>query len=487
MPHGPDKALQRRVQLRDKMAMQIVQEHRRKFPGLPVDQRAQEVVRHQIGILLEEGPVKSSDLTCIARMLKAAAERDPLGSSDGGKYHHGGLRDSQRLAQTAPATPQPQQHQQGSRLGGLKNPYEGLTDGSSDVHVVAQAVRSLPPLVQKRIALRVRQEPWEGRFKADAEQIQRDRMEEHKQKMKLRAEQKEFLDTQVRRREENKIIEKQRALALAREEHNQRDAWHEEAVLSARRRKEETRQLMDDLMQQRREALAKKLIEDRERKLDEAEKVRKLHEEIVSEEEEKRRKKEKVREEIKEYMSYNQEQKVQRQMEKKKLAEMDVKALKEYEAKLELQEIQRQENLKKITERQARQYEMANSLHSSMQALAQQDEQRSLQVQSQIEQRLRREEEERRQKELGAKQHVREIVEAQMREKELAKARAKEEAKRLKEEIARTVQQQEAKELEKKKQARLFAIQGLREIDKQLIELHERRFNPAPIKIGKDC
>ena len=176
-----------------------------------------------------------------------------------------------------------QDHDTMSKVGSFK-----------DVSKLAQEVRSLPPLVQRRMVVKTLQDPWSKKIQEEQKEHERMLEMQKQRKQQMKAEQKQYLDAQVARREEQKNLEKERMKLLAAEEAHQRAIWKEEAELSARRRKEDVNHLMQDLVHQRQNALMKKQHDLEEKKRDEAEKVRRLQQEIRIEEQEKLHKREKV-------------------------------------------------------------------------------------------------------------------------------------------------------------------------------------------------
>jgi len=354
-----------------------------------------------------------------------------------------------------------------------------------DISKIAQEVRSLPPLQQRRMVVGAVQDPWSKKVQEEQKEHERALELQRLRKQQMKAEQKQFLDAQVARREEQRQLEKERLKMLAAEEAHQRALWKEEAEYSARRRKEDTDHMRQDLVHQRQSALLRKQQELAEKKRDDEEKVQRLQQEIREEEQERLHKREKVKQEINNFIAFNRGMKEAHDLEKKKAQEMDVVLLKEYQAKLEQQERDRQMYLKRISDRQARQYAMADRVHQSLQDLATADEEKAKREQEALERRQMEDELRRKEKKKEEQRKVKEVVAKQIEEKEEAKRKAQEEAQRLKEEVALSVKLAEEKERARKQQAKQFALQGLREIDQQLVQQHEQRFKPAPIKVGE--
>jgi hypothetical protein len=466
-------------QLRDKMVLQIVQKLKKKYPQIIVDPRSIDLVKHELDMMMERGPIEASDLNRMAATLKASCEANM------NTTHHKKANASMRL--NADQTQEDHAAFAGTYPGSKAQDHDTMSKVGSfkDVSKLAQEVRSLPPLVQRRMVVKTLQDPWSKKIQEEQKEHERMLEMQKQRKQQMKAEQKQYLDAQVARREEQKNLEKERMKLLAAEEAHQRAIWKEEAELSARRRKEDVNHLMQDLVHQRQNALMKKQHDLEEKKRDEAEKVRRLQQEIRIEEQEKLHKREKVKEEINSFIAFNRGMKEAHDAEKKKAQEMDVIMLREYEAKLEQQERERQAHLKKISERQARQYAMADRVHQSLQELASADEEKAKREQEALERRQMDEETRRKEKKKEEQRKVKEVVARQIEEKEEAKRKAQEEAARLKEEVARSVKAAEEKEQQRKMQAKQFALQGLREIDKQLVTQHEQRFKPAQIKVGE--
>ena len=163
-----------------------------------------------------------------------------------------------------------------------------------DISKIAQEVRSLPPLQQRRMVVGAVQDPWSKKVQEEQKEHERALELQRLRKQQMKAEQKQFLDAQVARREEQRQLEKERLKMLAAEEAHQRALWKEEAEYSARRRKEDTDHMRQDLVHQRQSALLRKQQELAEKKRDDEEKVQRLQQEIREEEQERLHKREKV-------------------------------------------------------------------------------------------------------------------------------------------------------------------------------------------------
>jgi len=354
-----------------------------------------------------------------------------------------------------------------------------------ELHDMANQVRGLPPLQQKRLLLKKAQGPWNDVVRKDLEEHQRILAEQREREAKQKVEQKAYLDMQVERRKLTKVEEKQLLRRQAEEEEKQRAVWHEEEVQAAQKKKQEVVALYKDLKAQREDALRKKQIEAERFRREEAERVDRLHKELKEEENEKLKQKENYQKEVKTFLDYNKQLQAAKESEKKKVVAQDIIHLREYEKKLEQQEAERRKYLQKVSERQARQYDMANARYQTWQDQLAKDEEKAKRHQDLVDRKLREEADAIANKKLKDKQKIREMVEMQIAEKEHNKELARLEAIKLKEEVARNVRLAEEKEMEGKRNAKLFALRGMQEIDRQLIEQHERRFRVQPIKVGE--
>ena len=61
-------------QLRDKMVLQMVQKLKKRHPQLIVDPSSIELVKHELELMMAQGPVDARDLNRMSLLLKASAE-----------------------------------------------------------------------------------------------------------------------------------------------------------------------------------------------------------------------------------------------------------------------------------------------------------------------------------------------------------------------------------------------------------------------------
>jgi len=128
---------------------------------------------------------------------------------------------------------------------------------------------------------------------------------------------------------------------------------------------------------------------------------------------------------------------------------------------------------------------MANQLYQTWQEQLKKDEDKAEGYQQKLDEQRQDKESKRKSGQYEAAKKLKELVAQQIVDKERQKVHAREEAVRLREEVARNVARAEEVDARRKHEARLFAMQGLRDIDKQLVELHARRLQPQPIKVGE--
>eukprot|EP00906_Rhabdomonas_costata_P002095 RCo003303 len=497
---SPGKSAERRQQLCEKMVVKIVQEHNRTHPERPADPKAINVIRHQLNEMLMEGPVHERDMKLLAKMLSKSVTPKPHDDAGHRSAAKGSVASMRRSTKSAPGstTGNPTQDLSAGSPGfaaasgtGPRDPTGILTlppvvpNDPSTLHDLAQQVRSLPPIQQKKLMLGLTDTKWSSQIQKDLEADAKRKEEEKRRMQQLRSEQRHYLDQQVRQLNSAKEKEKEESMKFAVEEAEQRMAWKESQEMSAKHHREQIVALKRNLMEQRQLALQRKAEEAKAHRAEEAAKVEAMHEELQKEELERRLKKEKVRQEISTYIEFNEKMKAEKEKEKKLLAEQDVQALKEYEAKLERQEEERKRALSRLYERQTRQFQLAEAQHVTLQAMAEADETKARREREEKEQKQAREEEERRQKHREDTLKMKTIVENQIREKEDRKRRQQEESQRLKDEMTRNAQLAEQKEMERRRQAKEFALQGMKDLDKQLVEMHQKRFEPPYLKVGE--
>lgn len=497
---SPGKSAARRQQLCEKMVLRVVQAHNKAHPEALADGKVINVVRHQLNEMLLEGPVYQRDIDLLVKMLSKSAtpqkghgEQGPARSavkgsevsvnrgtkkSSGSVVKAGtGGKEGDSLAQ------QQQNFSETDPYGILKGPQ--VPNDPVELHNLAQQVRSLPPIQQKKMLLGMSTGPWSAKIQKDLEDEAKRNAEEKKKQQQLREEQRLYLDQQVRQREGVRVQEKVLEARYAAEEAVQRESWKETEEEVIRRRRDQTMALKQDLMEQRALAQQRRQEEEKLRKVEEASKVEALQVELQREEQEKKLKKDKVRQEISTYIEFNSKMKTEKEKEKRLLLEQDVQALREYEAKLERQEEERKTALKRLYDRQSKQFQLAEAQHQTLQALVDADESKARREMEVKDHKQAQEDEHRRQKHKEETLKMKAVVENQIREKEERKKALREEALRLKDEMVRNAQLAEAKDNERRKQAKEFALQGLKDIDKQLVEMHARRFESPYLKIGE--
>jgi hypothetical protein len=475
------KKQQRRHLLEQKLLCEI--RRRLKESGRNADDKTMRAIQRDLENVLTGDQLLENDIQRLVAKARqhidahaaAVKEHDREAIRTHIAAHH---EEQRMMAQTAPAAPPATDNNSFQAKRGVLIPQ-------ADLHTMAQHVRSLPPLLQKRLMVQRQQGPWSELLQKEKEEHYQEVHNQYKKQQMQIQEQRQFLDMQVKKHEAEKIVEKQKVRAQMLEEDAQRKIWESEQEEEIRRRKEETAQLAKELKEQRDAAVLKKKIEAERLKKEEHDKLIQLQNELSKEENEKKLFKDKVKVEIREFLKFNEVLMAKKDEEKAKIIEQDIKALKAYDEKLDKQENERRENLRQLQEKQTKHYTQANLRYQNWQEQLKKDELKAEEHQIYLENKRKAEDDKKRQTQLVEAKKIKESVMQQINEKERLKEIARQESQKLRKEVAANVQRAEEQEQRRKQEARQFAIQGLHDIDKQLIELHTRRFQSQNLKVGE--
>jgi hypothetical protein len=297
-----------------------------------------------------------------------------------------------------------------------------------------------------------------------SEEQRKQHIRAQEKKLKMRAE----LDSQIQRNREEKLkrLEEEKQILEQQKMEIEKHIQEQERL-----EKERLERIMQEklIRQEQMQAANSRRLESKERRRREEERqVEELQKQITYERMREQQKKQKHKEEIINFLSFNEQLKARKAEEAKMEQELDKKLLEESIQRQEVQDRRREEDMRKMYERQSKAFALGHRIHTTLEEKAKEDERKALEEQERIT-RLKEEEYQKKiQKQLEEKERTRQILAQQIASKQEEIKKLLEERQKEKDSLAIQIEQAKKEEEEKQKKKREAALKHKRELEEQM-------------------